>query len=87
MPHPDDEFSSPVTDDLAEGLMMPTAELGAPLIAAVLLVIGLATYLGPGRSMHRFNSATNAAHLRASVRPQDGDSRHAGRIGGTIPNG
>jgi len=86
MPFQDDEFSNPVRQDLTEGLMMPTAELGTPFIAAVLLVVGLATYLSLGSSMHHFNSATNTAHLRATLRPQDQDLRHAGSIRPTTPD-
>jgi hypothetical protein len=86
MPYQDDEFSNPVRQDLTEGLMMPTAELGTPLIAAVLLVVGLATYLSLGSSRPHFNPATNTAHLRATLRTQDEDLRHAGSIRPTTPD-
>ena len=64
---------------------MPTAELGTPLIAAVLLVISLATFLSLGSSMH-LNPATNTAHLRATLRPHDEDLRHTGSIRPTTPD-
>jgi hypothetical protein len=85
MPDQDDEFSNPVRQDLTEGLMMPTAELGTPLIAAVLLVISLATFLSLGSSTH-LNPATNTAHLRATLRPHDEDLRHTGSIRPTTPD-
>ena len=86
MPYQDDKISNPVGQDLTEGLMMPTAELGTPLIAAVLLVIGLAAYLSLGSSMHHFNPSTNTAHLRATLRPQGEDLRHAGSIRPATPD-
>jgi hypothetical protein len=78
MPRPDDEFSNPSAQEIADGLMMPTAELGAPLIAAVLLVAGLAVHFGSLGSVHHFSSATNTAHLRAAFRQHDDGLRRTG---------
>jgi hypothetical protein len=78
MPRDDDQFKSPTMQELADGLMMPAAELSAPLIAAALLVACLTVHFGVLDSARHFKSAANTAHLRASIRLQDDNTRHVG---------
>jgi hypothetical protein len=77
MARKDKQSTSPLAQDIADDLMLPTAELGAPLIAGVFLVIALAVHFGFMSPTRHFKATANSAHLHAALRSRHDDLRQA----------